>query len=86
MTHDQIRQLVEEYDRRLALMGMEPCFAEGPYPDVQTRLSHIRWMCQEVSRTIAVDPWDEQKIHRWFGFIQGVLSWVYPECFSVDAI
>lgn len=72
MTHDHIKRVLDLYDSRLAKMDLEPHCSDGNCGSALKGLAHVRWMCQEIR--VMIDRGEsEDKINRWFGFIQGVL-------------
>lgn len=75
MTYDQIKEILVQYDERLGSLAYCPVRCNGEFQtSFGTCLDHVRWMCQHLLELLKDSAiMDEQKLHRWLGFIQGVL-------------
>lgn len=75
MTKKQIKKVLALYDQRLKSLKCE-C---EEYPNKRSgigdyqyyRLSHCRWMINQIKEMIKEDKME--KVYRWLGFIQGCL-------------
>lgn len=62
-----IAEKVESYIELLEKVGYEP----NPLPSNPSRLMHVLWMLYEIRDNVD-KPYDDKL--RWFGYVQGVLS------------
>ena len=75
MTNDQVRRVIVKYREHLNGLGFIPKNYSNDHRTSSVsvyRLRHICWMCDEVENMLDHNV-DTEKVHRWFGFIQGVL-------------
>ena len=77
MTFTQIKEVLARYDARLDKFGI---VANQDRVHCQKCLEHVRWMCRELPPMMdaiweaeMIDLTEVEKVHRWLGFIQGVL-------------
>lgn len=75
MNIDEIKSVCAEYktsfNKKGYLIPKKDPGDEGPTHD--GRYSHLLWMCEEIIEGRV----EGEKVHRWLGFIQGVL---YDDC------
>ena len=79
MTFTQIKTILALYDTVLAKLVIdtkEDFFVTATVDN----LNHCRWMCEKITEMMyaidnesIVDLEKTEKVHRWLGFIQGVL-------------
>jgi hypothetical protein len=74
MTTDKVRRVVEAYQQQLAAQGVVPVryVTSGVLPSPTVALGHLSWMLGEIQGMLETGA-DAEKIHRWLGFVQGVL-------------
>jgi hypothetical protein len=75
VTDDQVKQVVQAYQERLAREGYRPHQIDfdrttAGFPRSR-QLEHVAWMCAEVERAIGAG--ERERAMRWLGFTQGVL-------------
>lgn len=59
------------FERYIGLIRESALIVEDYGPD-ETSLDHLIWMC--VKSLENLDKWPEDKLSRWLGFVQGVLT------------
>jgi hypothetical protein len=73
MTPSQVEAVTIQYDGVLDNLGVAAIrHSDKASLNKDEQQEHARWMCQEMLRMIA-DEGVTEKIHRWLGFVQGVL-------------
>jgi len=80
MAPDQIRDVLEEYQTTLKRWGAIRSPGDQTRPKTLDAIRHAHWMVEEL--LLALEGMPEDKLNRWFGFIQGVL-WA-TGIFSID--
>lgn len=71
MDINQIKQAVTIYKESLNRRGYitSQRYLDTEIANYDGRYSHLLWMCEEILN----DKVTGEKVHRWLGFIQGVL-------------
>ena len=79
--NDHVEELLKKYDHEMFNLGVDPiqcknyCGEIGAagLQDDSIRMSHARWMVHQIQDRAEKENWELQKLHRWLGFIQGIM-------------
>lgn len=71
----QARHMAVRYASKLAERLEEFRIEDKELPTSDTSVRHLIWMCQQIVEHTGYVPneWSVTKLHRWIGYIQGVM-------------